>query len=234
MSDIIKICGIDPSIKSTGKTIMELDVNTFDIRGVKYYGYCDTKVRCIVDDRIEIVYVGSKYSTLSVLERQDIAYNVLDIDMEDVKHVSFEGYAFSKVRKASGANSRGMMQLGEFIGTMKHRYYVMGKGIVVYPSTTVKKLATNDGTADKLKMQAQLKHDYPDWHHPYFDNITKWENPCSDIVDSFWICEALRLHMKYDVLGSTAMTEVELAAVQGHTAKSEPITETPILIRSVV
>lgn len=230
MGQIMKICGLDPSISSTGKTIMTLNADTFAIDDVRFYGYCDTKIRCMVDDRLEIIHTGSKYSKLSVLERQNIAYEILDIDMEDVKFISFEGYAFSKVRKASGANSRGMMQLGEFIGSMKYRYYCMKKGIVVYPSTTIKKLATGDGTADKIKMQSQIKHDYPDFYHPYLDNITKWENPCSDIADSFWICESLRLHMKFDVLGSEAMSEVELAAVLGHTAKSEPITETPIII----
>lgn len=229
MSDLIKICGLDPSISSTGKTIMSLDSNTFEIKDVKYYGYSDTKIRCISDDRLELICVGTKYSKLSIMERQHIAYDILDIDMEDVKFVSFEGYAFSKVRKASGANSRGMMQLGEFIGSMKFRYFSQGKGIVVYPSTTVKKLATGDGTADKLKMQAQLKHDYEQWYHPYMDNIKKWENPCSDLVDSFWMAEALRIHMKYDVLGSDGMTPEELIAVSGHTAKSEPISETQII-----
>ena len=225
----LKICGIDPSTASTGKTIMVLDTDDFSVKSVKMYAFHDTKVRCMTDERLRIDCVGTKYKSLSILERQNIAYEILDLDMEDVSFVSFEGYAYSKARSSSGANSRGMMQLAEFIGSMKYHFFKQGKGILVYPPTTVKRIATGDGGADKIKMQRQFKHDYPDFYHPYIDNIIKWENPCSDLTDSFWICEALRIHMKFDVLGSEAMTDIELNAVTDHTPKADPISEIPIL-----
>ena len=220
--ETIKICGIDPSTASCGKTIMLLDKTDYSIVDLKYYCYSDTKVRCYHDYIMDIECVGSKYKTLSIMERQHIAYPVVDKDMEDVDVISLEGYAFSKAGKN---NSRGLVQLGEFIGALKFRYYEQGKGIVVYPSTSIKKFATSDGGADKLKMCAYLKNDYHQYYHPYFDNIQKWENPTSDMVDSFWICEALRCHIKHDVLGSDALTAKELMGVQQHTAKSESISE---------
>lgn len=226
----VKICGIDPSTKACGKCIMEVDPGTFDVISVKLYAYHPTKIRSYVDDRLRIDCVGSKYEKMSIPERQMIAYKIMDIDMEDVKFVAFEGYAYSKAKGGGGSNSRGMVQLAEFIGTMKYRFFKQGKGLLIYPPTTIKKFATSDGTADKLKMQFQFKNDHPDHYHEYLDKITDWENPCSDIVDAYWICEALRVHMKYDVFGSEALTPVELFGVQSHTAASSPLCETPILI----
>lgn len=224
---IIKIAGIDPSIKASGKTIMEIDLTDFSVKSLKLYAYHPSKNHSYLDPRLEVTWTGSKYEDKSILERQHIAYPILDKDMEDVKFVAFEGYAYSKSR--GGSNSRGMMQLGEFIGTLKYRYFSQGKGILVYPSTSVKMLATGRGDADKIMMQRQFKNDFPHFYHEYIDKIMEWENPCSDISDSFWICEALRLHMKLDVLGSDAMEPSELVVLQRHTAKSEPICATPML-----
>ena len=225
----LKICGIDPSIAACGKVIMTLDSTDFTIKAVKLYAYHEAINHSFSDDRLTVDCVGSKYKKLSILERQHLAYQILDRDMEDVKFVSFEGYAYSKVSGKGGASSRGMMQLGEFIGSLKFRYFTMGKGILVYPPTSVKRLATGNGGADKILMQRQFKHDYPDFYHEYIDNIIQWENPCSDISDAFWICEALRIHMKFDVLGSEALTAEELHGVTDHTPKADPISEIPIL-----
>lgn len=225
----IKICGTDTSIKSTGKTIMTINDQDFSIIDCKYYGYTDTKIRAYHDDILNISFIGSDYSKLPIVKRQVIAYETILSDLEDVNVVSFEGYAYSKARTANSSNSRGMMQLAEFIGTLKYLLHTRNKSFIVYPSTTVKKFATGNGNADKLLMQKQLKHDYPQFHHDYFDNILKWENPCSDIVDSFWMCECLRLHMKYDVLGESKLTEVELHQVTSHTPASEPIIATQII-----
>ena len=210
---------------------MELNKETFDIISIKYYAFHDTKVRCTSDEWLNIECVGTKYSKLSIMERQHIAYPIMDKDMEDVKFVSFEGYAFSKTRGKKGENSRGMMQLGEFIGGLKLRYFEQGKGILIYPPTSVKLFATHSGDADKLKMARQIENDYPQFYHPYFDRITEWKNmnPVSDITDSFWICEALRVHMKYDILGSAVMKQVELMGIQSHTAKSHPLCETKMV-----
>ena len=35
----MKIAGIDPSMNSSGKVIMDLDDGTFDIRDIQFYGY---------------------------------------------------------------------------------------------------------------------------------------------------------------------------------------------------
>lgn len=228
----MKIAGFDPSTKSTGKCIMELNDETFAIESVKLYAYLQVKKRCYSDDLLEITHVGSTYESKSILERQSIAYPVLDKNMEDVKFASFEGYAYSKARGRGGntqSHSRGIIQLGEFIGSMKYHFYQKGIGVVVYPSTTIKKFATGDGTADKILMQQQFKTDYPEYYHDYLDNIIDFENPSSDIVDAFWLCEALRLHIKMDVLGETAMSAIELTSLCAHTAKSSAIYETPVL-----
>ena len=226
----MKIAGFDPSTKSTGKCIMEIDDTTFEIKSLKLYAFLSVKKRCYSDDLLEITHVGSKFDSYSILERQSIAYPVLDLDMEDVKFASFEGYAYSKMRGKS--NSRGMIQLGEFIGAMKHHFYEQGKGIVVYPATTIKLFATGNGQADKIRMQRQFKNDYPQYYHDYLDAIEKHENPSSDIVDAFWLCEALRLHIKMDVLGEDSMSESELGSLMARTPKSTAIYETPMLRKS--
>jgi len=95
---------------------MELDDN-YDIIQLKFYAYHHAKIRCFKEDNVEIFHVGTKYSKMNMFDRQNIAYEFLKKDMEDIKFVSLEGYAYGKKM------TRSLVQLGEFIGGMKKMFY---------------------------------------------------------------------------------------------------------------
>jgi Holliday junction resolvasome RuvABC endonuclease subunit len=219
----MKICGIDPSINSTGKCIMELD-DGYNIVSVKFYGYNMVRKRCLESDDVHMDCLGTKYNKLCMFDRQDIAYAFLKRDMEDVTHIAFEGYAFGK----SGTSS--LLQLGEFIGGMKKMFYDMGKGIIIYPPRVVKHFATGSGNADKSQMSLAFKSDFPQFYPEIFAQFPQNEDPHSDLCDAFWIAETLRNHLIYDIMGPQYMEEGTVALLESKsTKKSQSIVETELV-----
>lgn len=222
----MKIAGIDPSINSSGKCIMDLNDEDFSIKSINFYGYHTTKVRSIQIGNLCINHIGTKYSSLSMFERQDLAYDILNKDMEDVKHVAFEGYAFGK----KGTSS--LIQLGEFNGGMKKLFYDQGKGIVIYPPTTIKHFATGSGAADKVGMVESFKQLYPDYYPPSFNELPQYDSPHSDLCDAFWICEILRNHLIYDVFGESKLKPSTARLLEYKASKkSTCIVETELVIK---
>jgi Holliday junction resolvasome RuvABC endonuclease subunit len=219
----MKICGIDPSINSSGKCIMELDDN-YNIIGVKLYGYNKTNKRCISGENFIVDRLGTKYDKLNMFERQDIAYEILNKDMEDVKHIAFEGYAFGK------SGSRALIQLGEFIGGMKKMFYDQGKGIIIYPPKVVKRFATGNGNADKIMMSNMFKEEFPQFYPEGFSLFPQNQDPHSDMCDAFWIAETLRNHLIYDILGEEHLDEGTVALLEEKSSKKvSSIVETELL-----
>ena len=165
----MKICGIDPSMNSSGKCIMDLDPKDFSIKSIKFYGYNSVKIRCINEGNVKLTSVGTKYTKANMFDRQNIAYQIINEDMEDVKHVAFEGYAFG----ATKTNS--IFQIGEFVGGMKKMFYDAGKGIMIYPPSVVKRFATGSGSADKTQMSAMFKEEYPNLYPEQFNLLPQTE-----------------------------------------------------------
>ncbi len=196
----VKICGIDPSINSTGKCIMTLD-DKLDIISVKFYGY-DSTIKYVMDtERVVVDRIPKDYDKMNMFDRQELAYSILKKDMDDVDYIAFEGYAFAKAKSSS------IFQLGEFIGGMKKMFYDMGKGIVIYPPPVVKRFATGNGNADKSMMASAIRNKYPDLYPIEFNSFKQFGSPHSDLCDSFWMADVLRNHMKYDKLGPSSMDE---------------------------
>lgn len=220
----MQICGIDPSMNSTGKCVMELDDTTFAIKSMKFYGYNSVNSRCLNGDNVILTSVGSKYLKDNMFNRQNIAYEIIAKDMEVVKHVAFEGYAFG----ATKTNS--IFQIGEFVGGMKKMFYDMGKGIIVYPPSVIKRFATGSGSADKTQMSAMFKEEYPNLYPSLFDSFPQNESPHSDLCDAFWIAEALRNHIIYETLGSKALSDTMVALLEYKSNKKiQSIVDTTIV-----
>lgn len=226
----MKICGIDPSINSTGKCILDLDDdNNYEIISARFYGYNKVKKRCFPRScNVEVFHVGTQYSKLNMYERQRLAYKFLMKDMEDVSHVAVEGYAFNK------SGSRSLIQLGEFIGGMKKMYYDDGKGIVIYPPRVVKLFATGDGNAGKPHMSQAFRNEFPQFYPEEFELMKQDDDPHADLCDAFWIAETLRNHLIYDIMGPEQMDKGTVALLESKsTKKSHSIVETE-LVKQVV
>jgi len=203
---------------------MDLDDDTYAIKSIKYYGHHTTKVREYLGNQVIVNHLGSKYTSKLMYERQDIAYNILLQDMDEVSHIAFEGYAFGK------QGTRSLVQLGEFIGGMKKLFYDMGKGIIIYPPKTVKKFATGNGNADKVLMCETFRITCPALYPEEFSNFEDFESPLADMVDAFWIAETLRCHLIYDVLGSEFLEDGIVGLLQSKsTKKTESIVETALV-----
>lgn len=220
----MKICGIDPSMNSSGKCIMDLDPKDFSIKNIKFYGYNSVKIRCISEGNVNLTSVGTKYLKSNMFDRQNAAYKIINEDMEDVKHVAFEGYAFG----ATKTNS--IFQIGEFVGGMKKMFYDAGKGIMIYPPSVVKRFATGSGSADKTQMSAMFKEEYPHLYPEQFNLLPQNESPHSDLCDAFWITEILRNHIIYDTLGSSALSDNMVTLIEYKSGKKiQSISETKII-----
>lgn len=205
----MKICGIDPSIKSTGKVIMELDDETLDVKSIQFYGYTSTKIYAITDGNVQIEHVGTDYADKSLQERQRIAYDIIMRDMDEVSYVGIEDFAYSK---ANGGASGQMVQIAEFCGGLRYLLYMKGIGLMDYGIQQIKRYATGSGTADKVGMCSSFKELFPELYpEQAFSKLKQYESPMADLCDAFWMCEILRMHLKLDKFGPEALPEVQLA-----------------------
>jgi len=203
---------------------MDLDDETYDIKSVKLYGYNKTIKRCNTSDEFEVAHVGTKYTSLNMFERQSLAYDVMERDMDDVKHVAFEGYAFGK------SGSRALIQLGEFNGGLKKLFYDKGMGIMIYPPKVVKRFATGDGNADKVMMCNMFREEFPQFYPQSFNTLPQYDDPHADMCDAFWIVETLRNHLVYEILGEDKLDVGTVALLEGKsTKKSSSIVETKLI-----
>ena len=228
----MKIAGIDPSINSTGKVIMDLD-DDLNIKNIEFYGYTTGITKGFEKNNVHIYPLCRNYEKMQILERQDVAYNILNKDMDDVKFISFEEYAFSK-----GSSGR-VFQIGEFCGGLKRFFYDQGKGIVVYGINQIKRFATGNGNADKIMMCQSFKEEWESIYPELFDNwptynFKQYESPHSDLCDAFWMCEILRNHIKYDILGESSLDSNQIKLLTcSTTKKSKALISHDVIIKKV-
>lgn len=211
----MKIAGIDPSMNSSGKVIMDLDDVTLDIKSVDYYGYSSKLCYLHDEEHVHIYALGTDYTKLPMMARMERAYTLLNKDMGDVKYISFEDYAYGEAEK-QGSNA--IFQIGEFCGGVRYHFFMQGKGIITYGIPQIKHFATGNGGAQKPAMCQAVKDFYPQFYYPYFDTLKQYESPHSDFCDAFWMCEILRNHIKFDVLGPDSIPP-DILALMRYTVK---------------
>ena len=167
-----------------------------------------------------------------MFDRQNMAYDILLKDMEDVKHVAFEGYAYGYSDKDKSSGS--FIQIGEFVGGMKKLFYDLGKGIIQYSPRTVKLFSTGDGNAGKTMMCQMFQSEYPEYYpHEVFERLPQFEDPHADICDAFWIANTLRYHLMYEMIGTDTMDEGTIAMLESKSdAKTDAIVETKLIKKS--
>jgi len=231
---MFKIVGIDPGINSSGKCILTLDDKTFDIVDVQLYGYNKTIKRCLSGQNCQIFHTSTQFTKMNMFDRQNMAYDILAKDMEDVKHVAFEGYAFGYADKEKSSGS--LIQIGEFIGGMKKFFYDMGKGIIIYPPRTVKKFAVGLGNAGKTMMCEMFAAEYPEWYpQEVFNKLPQFIDPHADICDAFWIAHTLRHHLIYEILGTDSLDEGTVALLEAKADKdSDAIVDTKLIRKNEI
>ncbi len=218
----MKICGLDLSINSPGKCILDLDDNTLKIKSVNFYGFFMKKKWCLTEDNVEIVCIGTNFTKLNIFDRINKALEILDKDMEGVKFIACEGYAFDSV-------SGSVFQNAEVAGSLKKHFYDQGKGIVVYPPSVIKKFFSGNGRAGKNLMEGAFKQRYPEYYPQCIDKLIKYESPKDDMIDAFALAEVLRCHISFEKDPSLLSENIIKDLMSKSTKKSGCILDTKMV-----
>ena len=193
---MFKIMGIDQSLNSSGKVIMTLDEEkNLDIVDVKFYGYHQTKKRCLVTDNIHIRHLPKDWTKIGLIHRISWITNYLMEDTEGVKYMSMEDLAYGKLKQKK-VDTNSILQLAQVAGSLKVAAFDRGMGVIAYNIDQNKNFATGDGKAGKPAMCQAWEEMFPQWFPEEFKD--NYQSPVNDIADAFWLCEVLRCHIKYD------------------------------------
>ena len=229
----MKICGIDPSIKSSGQVVMTLDDDTLDIQDIQFYGYTTTKMYAISEGNVNIVYLGSydDYRARCMPDRQEQTYGIIASHLEGVSFVGMEDYATSKTKKDSGS----ILQIAEFCGGIRYMLYTRGMGIINFGIGQIKRFATGNGDAGKPDMCIAFANEYPDWYpSEIFAKLHQYESPHNDLCDAFWMCEILRNCMKLEKFGPESIDSTKLLFLTTTVTKGAlSLAESPLMKKGV-
>lgn len=207
----MKIAGIDPSVMSSGITVMDLDDDTLDVKDIQFYGYTTSKMYAVDEGNVHIERLMSEdeYRDLPMPARQERAYDIIKKALEGVSFVGIEDYAVSK---AAGGSSSSMIQIAEFCGGIRLMMYQMNIGYINYGILQIKRYATGDGKAEKVGMCCAFREEFPDLYPAdIFAKLKQYESPMADLCDSFWMCEIMRNHMKLEKFGPDSLTDEQFA-----------------------
>lgn len=205
----MKIAGIDPSIKSSGIVVMDLDDN-LEVKDIQFYGYTTTKMYAVDEGNVHIAYLCApdKYSALCMPERQRLTYDIISKRLEGVTFLGMEDYATSKAHTGSGS----ILQIAEFCGGIRYLAYTKGLGIINFGIGQIKRFATGDGDADKISMCVSFKSEYPNLYPTtIFEKLKQFESPHNDLCDAFWMCEILRELMVLEKFGEDKLDPSKFA-----------------------
>lgn len=205
----MRIAGIDPSIKSSGIVVMDLD-DSLNVAAIQFFGYTTTKMYAIDEGNVHISYLmpEDKYAALCMPERQRLTYQIIDRALAGVSFIGMEDYATSKTKGTSGS----ILQIAEFCGGIRYLAYNQGIGIINFGIGQIKRFATGDGDADKISMCTAFASQYKDLY-PYaiFEKLKRFESPHNDLCDAFWMCEIMRELMVLEKFGEEALDPSNLA-----------------------
>lgn len=205
----MKIAGIDPSIKSSGIVVMDLEDN-LEVKDIQFYGYTTTKMYAVDEGNVHIAYLCApdKYSALCMPERQRLTYDIISKRLEGVTFLGMEDYATSKAHTGSGS----ILQIAEFCGGIRYLAYTKGLGIINFGIGQIKRFATGDGDADKISMCVSFKAEYPNLYPTeIFEKLKQYESPHNDLCDAFWMCEILRELMVLEKFGEDKLDPSKFA-----------------------
>lgn len=118
-----------------------------------------------------------------------------------VTHAFIEGYSY-------GSTGR-VFNIAENVGVLKHQLWQNKIEINVVPPTTVKKLATGKGNADKAKMEVAFIEETSYNVKSVLGTSPSTWNPSSDLIDSYYIC-------KHGFQTQTAALTIRPAAKSNH------------------
>ena len=224
----MKIAGIDPSIKSSGIVVMDLDDN-LEVKDIQFYCYTTIKKYAVDEGNVHIAFLcpADDYAALCMPERQRLTYDIIAKRLEGVTFLGMEDYATSKAHTGSGS----ILQIAEFCGGIRYLAYMKGLGIINFGIGQIKRFATGDGDADKISMCVSFRSEYPKLYPAeIFEKLKQFESPHNDLCDAFWMCEILRELMVLEKFGEERLDPTKLALLTTtKTLGSISLAESPMM-----
>ena len=224
----MKIAGIDPSIKSSGIVVMDLD-DDLEVKDIQFYGYTTIKKYAVDEGNVHIAFLcpADDYAALCMPERQRLTYDIIAKRLEGVTFLGMEDYATSKAHTGSGS----ILQIAEFCGGIRYLAYMKGLGIINFGIGQIKRFATGDGDADKISMCVSFRSEYPKLYPAeIFEKLKQFESPHNDLCDAFWMCEILRELMVLEKFGEERLDPTKLALLTTtKTLGSISLAESPMM-----
>jgi len=176
----MKILGLDASINSTGIVCATLDDNELMITGINYCGFTSVKRNRSAN---VILYGKFKSDMAKYLWMRNKIFEITG----PVDYVAFEDYAYG----GSGL----VLNIAEYTALLKEIYYLNGSKIRLYDIKGIKKFATGDGNADKIRMNDEFNK----WNFNSNMDISKlpdYKSPKLDIIDAYYIMRLLQTELQ--------------------------------------
>lgn len=177
-----KYIGIDNSLTSPG--IVCLDENG-KIDWMRYYSHKTKWDGKLGDNLYGIPYPPYTSEEERIYKLSSMTTSLVEAEIKEGHDVSvvIEGYSF-------GSTGMRLFQIAENTGLLKNMLWLRGIKFCVTPPTTIKKLATGKGNAQK-----QVVYDCfcvetgLNLHDVFGFKSNKAVNPISDIADAYWMAK---------------------------------------------
>lgn len=177
------ICGIDPSINSSGLVKFYLD-DKFEITKKIFLGFSSVKKNIKKFDDGEIKFYSKKQFKFDIEKFLWMEKNINEF-IHDCDYIAIEDYSFASKGK--------VFNMAECIGYIKRCIFLNDIPLRKYDISSIKMFATENGLADKKMMiDAYLKLE--DIFHFQENKIVK--SPYNDIVDAYFVGRLLQLELK--------------------------------------
>ena len=216
------ICGIDYSISSPAVVKATLDDN-LDIIDITYISFDSTFKMCKLDSNI-VHNVKKNFG--SDLERfnflKDTIDNFMYGDGTSPEYVSIEGYSMNSIGK--------VFNIAEATSLTKNNIYQKHSKLRIYTPSSIKKFATSNGTASKVKMWEQFSKNGDTLLQ--LGHLPDMKNPQEDIIDAYFIMKLLQTELKLRH-GLLRLDELSLKQIEVFNAVSKSNPDN-ILVRNFI
>ena len=179
----MNIVGCDLSMNASGITKFKLDKD-LNVIEKDYLAFTTTK-------KYETNNV-THYSKKQFKDGYEKNWWMLDIIMGyigDVDYIAFEDYSLASQGK--------VFDIAEFSGLIRQHLYKTGTPLRFYVPGQIKKYATGNGSADKIRMAEHYDLlTYEEKFDVSFLPPTKTKSCKEDIIDSYYIAKLLQLELK--------------------------------------
>lgn len=184
----MRLLGLDLSITHSGAVFIDVD-DEYNIVNSDWLSF--TTVRSLSSDKC-IYYNPKDYTYAERYAKYAFMHTHLLDFCKSADVIGIEDYAF-------GASVGRVFDLAEFEGWLRQELWKLGKPIYLYSPSTVKKLFTGYGDADKLSMWEaflKMKEVKPDLTSlPEVSDGKRGKPTTSDVVDAYAVVYCLKTEL---------------------------------------